>query len=334
MKAPAQEVKLNKEVTKTLAQPNREYKDTLFRMIFNDREQLLNLYNAVNGTSYDDLTEVEIVTLENAIYMNVKNDVAFLMDFCLNLYEHQSTYNPNIPLRNLFYVAKEYQKLVEQKSLYTSVPIKIPTPKFVVFYNGIMEQEEKKELRLSDLFAKQEAEPELELKVLMLNINYGHNKELMEQCRLLKEYSMYVARVRTYAGKMDIKEAVERAVNECIKEGILEKFLRKCRAEAIEVSIFEYDEEWEMKKLRQAEYDAGVMDGREKGKSEGKSEGKYKNLLELICKKLAKNKSLSQIAEELEEDEDTIRPLYEAAKAAAPEYDIDKIYDSLFSLKK
>ncbi|MDY4838899.1 MAG: hypothetical protein SO160_05060, partial [Lachnospiraceae bacterium] len=118
-----------------------------------------------------------------------------------------------------------------------------------------------------------------------------------------------------------------------IKEGILEKFLRKCRAEAIEVSIFEYDEEWEMKKLRQAEYDAGVMDGREKGKSEGKSEGKYKNLLELICKKLAKNKSLSQIAEELEEDEDTIRPLYEAAKAAAPEYDIDKIYDSLLMSK-
>ena len=115
-------------------------------------------------------------------------------------------------------------------------------------------------------------------------------------------------------------------MNECIKEGILEKFLRKCRAEAIEVSIFEYDEEWEMKKLRQAEYDAGVMDG--------KSEGEYKKLLTQICKKLAKNKSLSQIAEELEEDEDTIRPLYEAAKAAAPEYDIDKIYNSLFSLKK
>ena len=124
---------------------------------------------------------------------------------------------------------------------------------------------------------------------------------------------------------MPLKDAVERAVNECIQEDILADFLRKNRAEAIEVSIFEYDEEWEMKKLRQAEYDAGVMDG--------KSEGEYKKLLTQICKKRAKNKSLQQIAEELEEDEDTIRPLYEAAKAAAPEYDIDKIYDSLLMSK-
>ena len=260
---------MNKRTKNTMVQPNREYKDTLFRMIFNDAEELLHLYNAVNGTSYDDLSEVEIVTLENAIYMNVKNDVAFLMDFCLNLYEHQSTFNPNIPLRNLFYVAKEYQKMVEKRSLYSSTRIKIPTPKFVVFYNGVSEWEERKELKLSELFEKQTEEPELELKVLMLNINYGHNKALMEQCKLLEEYAIYVARVREYADRMNIADAVEQAVRECIREGILEQFLRKYRSEAIEVSIFEYDEEREMKKLRQAEYEAGVAAGVERGIEKG-----------------------------------------------------------------
>ena len=114
----------------------RDHKDTLFRMIFSTRENLLSLYNAVNHSHYTDAKELEIVTLENAVYMNMKNDQAFLLDMQLNLYEHQSTYNPNMPLRDLFYISSEYQKLVDKKSLYSSVLQKIPAPQFIVFYNG------------------------------------------------------------------------------------------------------------------------------------------------------------------------------------------------------
>ena len=115
---------------------NRKYKDTIFRWIFSQIENLLSLYNAVTGKHYQNPEELEIVTLENAIYMGMKNDLAFVLEMGLYLYEHQSTYNPNIPLRDLFYIASEYQKLVDEKSLYSSGIQKIPTPNFLVFYNG------------------------------------------------------------------------------------------------------------------------------------------------------------------------------------------------------
>ena len=116
-------------------------------MIFREKKELLSLYNAVNGTSYTNAEELEIVTLENAIYMNMKNDLAFIMDSYLNLYEHQSTYSPNMPLRDLFYIAKELQGQVDHRDLYRNTLIKIPTPRFLVFYNGSEEQAEKKYLR-------------------------------------------------------------------------------------------------------------------------------------------------------------------------------------------
>lgn len=99
---------------------NRKYKDTVFRMLFSDKERLLELYNAVSGRHYDNTDDLEIVTLENAVYMGMKNDLAFLLDTCIYLYEHQSTVNPNIPLRDLIYIASEYNKLVKTKSLYSS----------------------------------------------------------------------------------------------------------------------------------------------------------------------------------------------------------------------
>ena len=115
---------------------NRNYKDTVFRMLFSDRKNLLSLYNAVNQSNYNNPDDLEIVTLENAIYMGMKNDLAFIMDTNLYLYEHQSTYNPNMPLRDLFYICSEYQKLVDKKSLFSSTLQKIPAPNFIEFYNG------------------------------------------------------------------------------------------------------------------------------------------------------------------------------------------------------
>lgn len=227
----------------------RNHKDRLFRMIFREKKELLSLYNAVNGTSYTNTEELEIVTLENAIYMNMKNDLAFIIDSYLNLYEHQSTYSPNMPLRDLFYIAKELQGQVNHRDLYRNKLIKIPTPRFLVFYNGSEEQAEKKYLRLSDAFQKSMDDPDLELVVTMLNINLGKNRKLLEQCQTLKEYAIYVKKVRTYAKSMKVEEAVDRAVTECINEGILREFLLQNRKEA----VFEV--------VRKDEYEKGIQEG-------------------------------------------------------------------------
>ena len=233
------------------------YKDSIFRMLFKDKENLLSLYNALNQTDYTDVEGLEITTLENAVYMNYKNDVAFVFDFELMIYEHQSTVNPNMPLRDLFYVADILQKRTYSKDLYGSKLIRVPSPRFVVFYNGADRQPERQTLKLSDAYEKRLEDPELELTVAVYNINYGCNEEIMDVCRTLKEYAMYVERVRTYAKQMPLAEAVEKAVDECIEEGILVDFLRENRAEAIKVSIYEYDEELHFRTL----YEEGVEDG-------------------------------------------------------------------------
>lgn len=240
---------------------NRNYKDTVFRMLFSDRKNLLSLYNAVNQRHYTDPEDLEIVTLENAIYMGMKNDLAFIIDTNLYLYEHQSTYNPNMPLRDLFYISNEYQKLLDKKSLYSSSLQKIPAPNFIELYNGTDTLSDFSEHRLSSAFENLSGEPKLELIVTVLNINEGHNALLMEHCKTLREYAQYVAKVRKYTADMSLNEAVECAVDECIKENILADFLRKNRAEVISMSIFEYDKEEEEKKLRKAEYEAGIQKG-------------------------------------------------------------------------
>ena len=237
----------------------RNDKDSIFRMLFKDKENLLSLYNALNKTDYTDVDELEITTLENAIYMNYKNDVSFVFDFELMLYEHQSTVNPNMPLRDLLYVTSILQKRVSTENLYGSKQIKIPSPRFVVFYNGADYQPERQTLRLSDAYEKKQGNPELELTVTVYNINCGCNEEIMNACKTLKEYAMYVEQVRIYAKQMSLAEAVEKVVDYCIKAGILSEFLRKNRAEVIMLSIFEYDEEAHHKLL----YEEGVEQGSE-----------------------------------------------------------------------
>lgn len=250
-----------KSTTAGAVSANRNYKDTVFRMLFSDKKNLLSLYNAVNSRDYTNPDDLEIVTLENAIYMGMKNDLAFIIDTNLYLYEHQSTYNPNMPLRDLFYISSEYQKMLDQKSLYSSSLQKIPAPNFIELYNGTDTLSDFSEHRLSSAFENLSGEPKLELIVTVLNINEGHNALLMEHCQTLKEYSQYVAKVRKYAAGMPLDQAVEYAVDECIKENILADFLRKNRAEVISMSIFEYDKEEEEKKLRKAEYEAGIQKG-------------------------------------------------------------------------
>lgn len=249
--------------------PKRAYKDTVFRMLFREKENLLSLYNAVNGTAYTDEGMLEITTLENAVYMNYKNDISFVMDFELMLYEHQSTVNPNMPLRHLIYVTKVLQGITKDSDIYGSALIQIPMPRFVIFYNGTQKQPEQKILKLSDAFEKKPETPELELLVTMYNVNLGQNPELMDTCRILKEYAQYVNKVRENAKKLPFADAVEAAVDDCIKNGILSGFLLKNRAEAIEMSIFEYDEERHLKSEREYAYKKGREEGEQRGRTAG-----------------------------------------------------------------
>ena len=306
-------MKKGTQVSEKIPAANRQYKDTVFRMLFSEKENLLSLYNAVTGNAYQNADDLKIVTLENAICMGMKNDLAFMLETNIYLYEHQSTLNPNIPLRDLIYIGIEYQQYVDDKSLYSSRLQKIPAPKFMVFYNGTDAVDDRVELRLSNAYEHLAGEPDLELKVLMLNVNEGHNKELMEQCQTLKEYAIYVARVRKYTSEMNLNDAVARAIDECIKEGILVEFLRKNRSEVKMVSILEYDKEWEEKKLRKAEYEAGRSEGIEIGKSEGieigKTEGieigkskgieigRDKAMAEFVCNMIKYGFSIEKIAE-------------------------------------
>ena len=238
---------------------NRIYKDRLYKMIFNDKSELLKLYNAINGTHYDDPAMLTITTLDNAIYMTMENDLSFIIDMRLALYEQQSTVNPNLPLRFLMYIADIYSAYVKDMNIYSSKKLQIPLPSFVIFYNGVQSQPDKSEFLLSELFHPTTDEPALELKAVMLNINKGHNQELMNACHTLRDYSEYVARIRTYSGKMPLADAVEKAITECIQENILRDFLLKNRAEAKAMSIYEYDEAKTMRMFRDEGYEEGKI---------------------------------------------------------------------------
>ena len=276
---------------------NRNYKSTVFAMLFGDRERLLGLYNAISGKNYQDPEALEINTLENAIYMGMKNDLSFLIDDRLSLYEHQSTVNPNMPLRFLFYISDLYSGMTTEENFYGRKALSIPIPCFVIFYNGSEPQPDRKILRLSDLYTVRMKETQLELTAVLLNINRNHNRELMEACRDLKDYAEYVDRVRKYARELPLSEAVERAITECIREGVLKEFLEKNRAEVKKMSIYEYDQEKHIRMERQDAWEDGVLRGAEQ------------QLSKIIKNMMKKGRSIAQIAEELGEDEDRVREL-------------------------
>ena len=241
---------------------NRIYKDRLYKMIFNDKSELLKLYNAINGTHYDDPAMLTITTLDNAIYMTMENDLSFIIDMRLALYEQQSTVNPNLPLRFLMYITDIYSAYTKDMNIYGSKKVQIPLPSFVIFYNGVKSQPDRTEFLLSELFHPTTDQPALELKAVMLNINKGHNQELMNACHTLRDYSEYVARIRTYSAEMPLTDAVEKAITECIHENILRDFLLKNRAEAKAMSIYEYEEEKTLRMFREEGYEDGERNGK------------------------------------------------------------------------
>ena len=276
---------------------NRTFKSTLFIMLFEDKKNLLELYNAITGKHYADPELLEINTLENAIYMSMKNDVSFLIDGRLSLYEHQSTKNPNLPLRFLLYISHLYSRLTVKENLYGETIVQIPAPEFLIFYNGKDKMPERQILRLSDMYSVQEGQPKLELEATLLNISGSNNQKLKEACRTLGEYAIYTDKIRNYTETMELSEAVDRAMDECIREDVLREFLMKHRAEARAMSIFEYDQERHM----QQEREAGIEKGRRQGEEQ--------LLRRLVQKNLSRGMSISEIAEVLDETEERIREI-------------------------
>ena len=248
-----------------MARVNRKFKDSLFRMVFHGKEELLSLYNAVNGSAYTNADDLEINTLEDAVYMGMKNDISFLFASYLNLYEAQSTSNPNMPLRGTIYFADLLKGWIESNQLdvYSEKQIMIPRPKYIIFYNGLKEEPERRILRLSDSFeGERDEEAALECTAVMLNINYGYNRELMEKCQTLHDYSWFVEVVRqgVRTGKT-LENAVDEAIDKSLKEGVLKDLLRKNRAEVKNVVLTEYNEELHLKNVRECGYEDGLDTG-------------------------------------------------------------------------
>ena len=224
---------------------NRLYKDRLFKFVFSDKEKLLSLYNALNHSDYKDPDALEINTLEDFIYIRMKNDISFILDSDMCLYEHQSTYNPNMPLRGLFYFADLLQQFVEKKgyNIYSSTLLSLPTPRFVVFYNGDDTIPERSILKLSDSFESKAKDGCLEVEALLLDVNIGKNQELMKSCRYLQEYATFVGEVKEYKQKCtDLDMAIDRAIGYCIEHDIMRDILLKHKAEVARLIFREFDE--------------------------------------------------------------------------------------------
>ena len=309
---------MNSEIEVTV---NRKYKDTVFRMLFKEKERLLELFNAVNNTNVRDIEEIEITTLENApprersegaflIYMSTKNDISCVVDMRLSLFEHQSTVNPNMPLRDLDYVARCFSKYTMNRDIYSGKPIVLPTPKFVVFYNGTEKQPDVRELKLSDLYAHSEESPALELVVTQYNINAKENADILSQCRTLREYSQFIDCIRKHQKGNAIEEAVNLAIDECIHKGILADFLKANKAEVKAMSIYEFDAELHEKTVKDMAYEAGEKAGREAGEIAGRKAG------EIVGRKAGKvmafhevGLSVSEIAERVGVTEDEVQEI-------------------------
>lgn len=270
----------------------REHKDRLFRLIFQNKRDLLDLYNAVNDTNYENPADLEITTIEDVMYLSMKNDLSFVLGVTMNLYEHQSTWNENMPLRGFFYFAELYQKYLKKKKIKLTDEkrrVMLPFPKYVVFYNGTMEVPDRVELKLSDCFMQtdRDEEPCLECKAIVLNINAGHNDELMRKCRRLSDYSIFIEGVRWFMSEgCNLDESVERSMKYCIRKGILSDILTERGLEVYRMILTEYDELEEREYLRNEGRKAGLEAGRQEGLKEGRTEGRTEMLTEMILERL------------------------------------------------
>ena len=289
-------------------QTNIKHKDRLFRFIFGNpehKEWTLSLYNAISGTNYTNPEDIEFNTIDDIIYMGMKNDVSFLIMvlFVMNLWEHQASLNPNMPIRFFLHAGQLYEKYMKDNDIYRygRTLHRLPKPKCVCFYNGMEEQPEEQILRLSDAFGTEDGD--IEVRVRMLNINYGSNRKLMEACRVLNDYALLIDRIRGHqkAGK-NLDKAVDAAIDEMPDDSLLTKFLLAHRAEVKGMYLTEYDEEKErLRAIRE-----GLNEGRAEGRIEGHKEGVNATNERVATDMLRKNLPLTLIEEISRLSEDVI----------------------------
>ena len=245
---------------------NEKHKDRLFRFIFKDKGALLTLYNAVNESDYTDVDALEIYTMENFVYMGMKNDLSFLIDWNMNVFEHQSTYNPNMPLRGFLYMAAAFKRYIELQrlDLYGSKELRLPVPRYYVFYNGLKDMADEEILYLTDSMEAASG-PEkscAQFSAHMVNINKGRNAQIMQRCPLLYEYSLFIAEVRKRTTQnWPLKEAVEEAVEHCIAHNILADILRANKAEVTNMCLEEYDEAFHIASEKEISFEEGRLEG-------------------------------------------------------------------------
>lgn len=274
---------------------NTTHKDRLFKFIFGNpehKEWTLSLYNALNNSHYTNPDDIILNTIEDAVYLGMKNDVSFIVltAFVLYIWEHQSSFNPNIPIRILIYAAQLYDKYLSDNNIYRygSKLHMLPKPKCVCFYNGLADEPEERILKLSDAFGGEEGD--IEVKVRMLNINYGRNRELMEACRPLKDYAWFIDAVRGHqkAG-LSLEEAVDSAVEDMPESSLLKKFLLSNKAEVKGMYLTEYNAEKERSRA--------IAEGWEEGRAEGRAEGIHENMTRVASDMLKRSYPLEAIME-------------------------------------
>ena len=269
---------------------NREYKSDVISMMLQIPEYALDVYNAMNDSAYTDPDMIQIMRLENGISLSVRNDASFFISNYLNLYEHQSTYSPNAPLRFLIYLTSLLKKTIGKQDLYGRKRVQIATPHFAVFYNGTEKRPEKEVLKLSDAFINQTDTPEIELTVTVYNINPDNNTQLLAKSKVLSGYMIFVNHVRENLEKQktivqnetehddteymeDLETAINEAIDYCIGHHIMETFFRKNRSEVTKSMVLDYTWERREELIRAEEYEDGKRDGYIEGEKRGRAEG-------------------------------------------------------------
>ena len=259
---------------------NRSQKDRLFCFIFGrpeNREWALSLYNAVNGTCYKNPEEVEITTMDDVVYMGMKNDVSFILGSELSLYEHQASYNPNLPVRQLMYLGRQYDKYIKhtKQNLYGSKQMTLPVPRLAVFFNG-KENKGDRVLKLSASFPADAdaSKSDVEVRVHMYNIRPQYQSGLLETCKPLSEYSWFVEEVRKNQEVMEMAPAVDMAIRDMPEDFVLKGFLTEHQSEVKNMCITEYDEAETMAMFKEEGRGEGLEKGRKEGLAEGLEKGR------------------------------------------------------------
>ena len=285
-------------------------------MLMREKKYALEVYNALNLSHYTDPEEIQICILENGIQLSIRNDASFILDHYMSLYEHQASYNPNMPLRGLIYYSNLIEKLVKKKNLYGRNLIKIPTPTFVVFYNGMDKRPEIEQMRLSDAFEQPVEDPQLELKCMVYNINPGYNQELLNNCRVLREYQIVIETIKQKYRQMDnLEEAIESAIDECIRKDVLAEFLKEHREAVMKVTTLDYT--WE--RLLEFEH--------EEAKEEGRLEGRLEERKCSILEALGEYCEIPETIKEIIEKEDDLEKLKKWNRAANRAESLEEFID-------